>query len=155
RHERNERVFDIEAAKIAETDGCAAEQALHDLQLLMRKLQESVDQAEFVHHLQCRGVHGVTAEIAEEIGMLLQHYCLDARAPKQIAQHHTGRATANDAATGFNNAFGFFRRRTSVHDPALRHSRQVEGEANSLQDVPKRYPLCREMPRCTDAVASI
>ena len=64
---------------------------------LMRQLQESVDQPEFVHHLQCRGMHGVAAEITEEIGVLLQHHDLDAGAAKQIAEHHAGRAAADDA----------------------------------------------------------
>ena len=59
--------------------GALAEYAVHLLQLLMRKFQKPVDQAEFVHHLQRRGMHGVAAEIPEEIGVLLQHHDIDAR----------------------------------------------------------------------------
>ena len=63
----------------------AAELAVHLLQFLMRQLQEAVDQAEFIHHLQRRGMHGVAAKIPEEIGVLFQHHGVDAGAPQQIA----------------------------------------------------------------------
>ncbi len=48
--------------------------AVHFLQLLMRQFQESVDQAEFVHHLKRRGMHGVAAKIPEKIGVFFQHH---------------------------------------------------------------------------------
>ena len=70
----------------------------------MRQFQEPVDQPEFVHHLQRRGMHGVAAKIAEEIGMLLQHDHVDASAAEQIAQHHAGGPAADDAATDFHGA---------------------------------------------------
>ena len=94
-----------------------AELAVHLLQPLMRKFQESVDQAEFVHHLQRRGMHGVAAKIAEEIGMFLQHDRIDAGAAQQIAQHHAGRTAADDAAPGGDGARRrSFPRRAGVHD---------------------------------------
>ena len=75
-----------------------AELAVHLLQFLMRKFQETIDQAEFIHHLQRRGMHGVAAEIPEEIGMFFQHQGLDAGATQQISEHHAGRTAADDAA---------------------------------------------------------
>ena len=97
----------------------AAELAVHFLQLLMRKFQEPVDQAEFVHHLQRRGMHGVAAEIPEEIGVFLQHQRIDAGAPEQISQHHAGRAAADNAASGVDGAPGrSFRGSARIHDPA-------------------------------------
>ena len=67
----------------------------------MRQFQEAVDQPEFVHHLQRRGMHGVAAKIAEEVGVLFQHHDIDAGAPEQIAEHHAGRPAADDAAATF------------------------------------------------------
>ena len=63
----------------------------------MRQLQEVVDQAEFVHHLQGRGVHGVAAKIAKEVGVLFEHDGIDAGAPEQVAEHHAGGSAADDA----------------------------------------------------------
>ena len=42
----------------------------------------------------------VTAEVAEEIGVFFQHYYGHASTGQQIAQHHTGRSSAGDAARG-------------------------------------------------------
>ena len=81
----------------------------------MRQFQEAVDQAEFVHHLQRRGMHGVAAKIAEEIGVLLQHHDIDPGAPQQIAEHHAGRPAADDAATHCHRA-----RRFAVRELHLR-----------------------------------
>src|SRR6187200_258964 len=41
---------------------------------------------------------GVATEIAQEVGMLLQHYCSDAGPGQQKPEHHPGRAAAGDAA---------------------------------------------------------
>ena len=89
------------------------------LQPLMRKFQKSVDQAEFVHHLQRRGMHGVAAKIPEEIGVLFQHHVIDAGAAEQIAQHHAGRTAADDAAARGDGARRrSFPRSAGVHDLA-------------------------------------
>ncbi len=69
------------------------------LDLLMRQLEEFVEQAEFVHQFKRRGMNGVAAEIAKEIGVLLQHHHLDAGARQQEAEHHAGRSAAGDAAS--------------------------------------------------------
>ena len=65
----------------------------------MRQFQKTVDQPEFVHHLQRRGMHGIAAKIAEEVGVLFQHHDIDAGASEQVTEHHAGRAAADDAAT--------------------------------------------------------
>ena len=70
--------------------------------LLMRQLEELVEQAELVHHLQRRGMHGVAAEIAQEVGVLFQHRHRDAGARQQKAEHHAGRPAAGDAAGGLD-----------------------------------------------------
>ena len=73
---------------------CAAELA----HLLMRPLEELVEQPELVHDLERRGMDGVAAEVAEEIGVLLQHRHLDAGAGEQKPEHHAGGSAAGDAA---------------------------------------------------------
>lgn len=100
RHEGNERVLGAEPAEIGDPHGRAAKQAVHHLQALVRQLQEPIDQAELVHHLERRGMHGVAAKVAEEIRMPLQHHDVDAGASQEIAEHHAGRPAADDATSG-------------------------------------------------------
>jgi hypothetical protein len=44
-------------------------------------------------------MHGIAAKIPKEIGMLFQHQRFDAGAAQQVSQHHSGGATADDAAS--------------------------------------------------------
>ena len=98
--------FVVQTAEVGDADRSLAELAVHRLQPLVRKFQEPVDQAEFVHHLQRRGMHGVAAKIPEEVGVLLQHHDVDPGAPQQIAQHHAGGTAADDAAARGDGARG-------------------------------------------------
>ena len=41
---------------------------------------------------------GVAGEVAQEVGVLLQHQDVDARAREQEGEHHAGRPAARDAA---------------------------------------------------------
>ncbi len=68
--------------------------------LLVRQLEELVEQAELAHHVEGRGMDGVAAEIAQEVGVLLEHDHVDAGARQQEAEHEPARPTADDAATG-------------------------------------------------------
>jgi hypothetical protein len=43
---------------------------------------------------------GVAAEIAKEVGVLLEHHDIDASARQQEAEHDAGRAVAGDGACG-------------------------------------------------------
>ncbi len=90
--------FVVEATEVRDADRRLAELAVHGLQPLVRQFQKSIDQAEFVHHLQRRGMHGVAAKIPEEVGVLFQHHDVDPGAAQQIAQHHAGGTAADDAA---------------------------------------------------------
>jgi hypothetical protein len=69
----------------------------------MRQLQELVDQAQFNHQLEGRGMNRVASEIAEEISVLLQHHDLNAGARQQESQHHSSGTTAGDAALRRNH----------------------------------------------------
>ena len=117
RHEGDEGVSCLEPAEVRDADRSLAELSVHGLQPLMRKFQESVDQAEFIHHLQRRGMHRVAAKIPEEVGVFFQHHDIDPGASKQIAQHHARRATADDAASRGDAArWRWVLRRACVHD---------------------------------------
>src|SRR5271169_5625084 len=102
----------------------------------MRKLQEPVDQAQFVHDLQRRGMHGITTKITEEVGVLFQNHRLDAGAAEQVAQHHAGRTAADDAAAGFYRA-----RWLSLSGCALVHDLAfVGGSRSTAKRSPPRSP---------------
>ena len=51
-------------------------------------------------------MHGVAAEIAEEIRVLFQHRDIDAGASEEKAEHHAGRAAAGDGAGGCERCIG-------------------------------------------------
>ncbi len=57
-----------------------------------------VAEAELVDQVQGGGVHGVAAEVPQEVLVLLQHGDLDTGAGHEQAEHHPGRATADDEA---------------------------------------------------------
>ena len=63
---------------------CAGERA----HLAGAEARKALEQAELVHHLERRGMEGVAAEVAQEVGVLLEHGDLDAGAREQQAEHH-------------------------------------------------------------------
>ena len=134
--------------------------------LSMRQLEELIEQAELVHQLERRGVDGVAAEIAQEIGVLLQHHDVDAGAGQQKAQHHAGRAAAGDAAARVDglghgaspltrSCRARFRRRASRPETpseagaALGHhvaEQQQRPEASTRTAAPTSMPRSASMP---------
>jgi hypothetical protein len=66
--------------------------------LVVRKLQEFVEEAKLVHHFERGGVDGIAAKIAQKIGMLLEDQDFNARAREKVRQDHSGRPSAGDAA---------------------------------------------------------
>ena len=96
RHQRNEMAVGGEMREVGEHDAVVADHACKLAHLLMRPLEERVEQPELVHDLQGRGMDGVAAKVAEEIGVLLQHEHIDAGAGEQESAHHAGRPSAGD-----------------------------------------------------------
>src|SRR3954447_25947627 len=99
----------------------------------MRELQALIDQSQLVHHLQCRGMHGVAAKIPEEIIMLFQNHDIDAGASEKIAEHHAGWPATDDAAANLDHLsrrlFGthtHLSRRTSVDVGGVAESNRPE-----------------------------
>ena len=84
--------------EIGEGHALVADLTRERAHLLMRALQEIVENAELVHDLERRGMNGVAAEIAQKIGVLLQHHDVDAGAGQQEAQHHAGGTAAGNGA---------------------------------------------------------
>ena len=105
--------------------------------LLVRPREELVEQAELVHDLQRRGVDGVAAEVAQEVGVLLEHDDVDAGAREQEAEHHPGRTAAGDAAAGAERAGGVVGHGSSYTAPA-RLSKRGVGPAGAMQPVRRR-----------------
>ena len=58
-------------AEIANPDFGLANLSAEAFQLLMRTLQELVEQAELMHQFKRGGMYGISAKVAEEIRMLL------------------------------------------------------------------------------------
>ena len=98
RHQRDELAVRRQVAKIDHLNVFGADLRGQRFDLLMRQLQEFIDQAEFEHQLERRGMNRVAAEIAKEIGVLLQHHDVNAGARQQESEHHPGGAAAGDAA---------------------------------------------------------
>ena len=98
RHQRNEFAVGWQMAKIDHLNVFGADLRGQRFDFLMRQLQELVDQAEFKHQFERRRMNRVAAEIAKEIGVLLQHHDPDAGARQQESEHHSGGAAAGDAA---------------------------------------------------------
>jgi hypothetical protein len=100
RHESDEFALHRQVGEIGHHDRAAADLALDARELLVRPLQELLEQAQLVHYFERRRVHGIAAKIAQEVGVLLEHDGVDARAREEQPEHHPGGTAAGDAATG-------------------------------------------------------
>ena len=86
RHQRDEMAVGRQMREIGKDDALVADLSGELAHFLMRALEEIVENAELVHELERRGMDGVAAEIAQEIGVLLQHHDIDAGARQQKAR---------------------------------------------------------------------
>jgi hypothetical protein len=66
---------------------------------LVRTLEEVIQNAQFVHHFQGRGMNRVSAKITEKVGVFLQDNHVHSQARQQKTQHHAGGPASHDAAT--------------------------------------------------------
>ena len=98
RHQRDEFAVRRQMAEIDHPKVLGADLAGQCFDLLMRQLQEFVEEAELDHQFERRRMNRVAAKVAEEIGVLLEHRHVDAGAGQQESQHHSRRAAAGDAA---------------------------------------------------------
>src|SRR5665213_1417316 len=98
RHQRDELALRRQMAEVDHRNALGAHLECEPRHLVVRNLQKFVEQAELVHQLEGRGVHGVTAEVAEEVLVLLKHGDVDSGTRQQKAQHYSGRSAAGDGA---------------------------------------------------------
>ena len=88
RHQRDELAAGRQVAEIGDGISRVAERMRRSVAAFScGSLQELVEQAELVHQLERRGMDGVAAEIAQEVGVLLEHDDVDAGARQQEAEH--------------------------------------------------------------------
>jgi hypothetical protein len=99
RHEGDEAASGGKMGEIGEYDLLVADDAGDLVHLLVRQLEKLIEQAKLVHDLERRGMDRVAAEVAEEVGVLLQHHDIDAGASEQKPEHHPGRPAAGDGAS--------------------------------------------------------
>src|SRR5262245_11949426 len=66
--------------------------------LLVGPLEQLLQQAQFMHHFQRRGVDRVTTEVAQKVAMFLEHDDIYPRPREQKSDHHPGRPAADDTA---------------------------------------------------------
>jgi len=100
RHQRDEARDRRQVAEIGDIDPLAADQAAKPLGLVVRAREQLVQRAQLVEELERRRMDGVAAEIAEEVGMLLEHDRTDPGASEQKPRHHPRRAAADDEKLG-------------------------------------------------------
>ena len=84
-----------------EVDQCHLPTVHIDAQVVypaLRHRGELIPQSEVVDQSQCAGMHCVTAEVAQEVGVLLQQGHLNPGPGQQQTQHHACRAAADDRA---------------------------------------------------------
>src|SRR5260370_26461685 len=78
-----------------------AELRAEHARFLMRQLQKVIEDTQFVHHFERRRMNRVAAEVAQKIGVLLEHENVDPGPREQKREHHPrGSATRDTAARG-------------------------------------------------------
>ena len=79
-------------------EAAVVELHLHAVQQPVRDACEALAEAELVEQGQGGRVHGVAAEVAQEVGVLLQHRDLDPGPGHEQPEDHPGRAAPDDEA---------------------------------------------------------
>ncbi len=98
RDERDEGAADLQVAEVGDRHHGVADLAAELAEFLVREPQELVEQPELVQHLERRRMDRVTAEVPQEVRVLLEHHDRHPGARQQEPEHHPRRATADDAA---------------------------------------------------------
>src|SRR5438874_11511440 len=98
RHQRNELAARRQPAEIRKGVFAIPEERADGGCPLMRQLKKPIEQPKLADELERRWMDGVAAEVAQEVGMLLQHHEVDAGTREQKAEHEPARPSANNAA---------------------------------------------------------
>ena len=89
-----------QVGEIRQADGIVPDLSRQMAHFLMRTLEKIVENAQFVHDFERRGMNRVAAKIAQKVGMLLQHDNIHSHAGQQKTQHHASRTASGDTALG-------------------------------------------------------
>jgi hypothetical protein len=100
RHHRDERRGRAQVRQVADRIVSPGDADLRLMHPVMRPREEPAEHAELVEHLHRRGVDGVAAEIAEEVGVLLEHPHAHPSAREKQSGHHARRPAADDQDIG-------------------------------------------------------
>jgi hypothetical protein len=98
RHEREELAVGRQVPEVRHGDSHLAHLGAELQHFLVRQREKVREQSELVHHLEGRGMDGVAAEVAQEVGVLLENQHVHAGAGQKEPEHHAGRPAAGDAA---------------------------------------------------------
>ncbi len=119
RHEGNELAARRQVGEIRDRERRVADLAFEFAGFVMGAPEKILEQAELVHQLEGRGMDRIAAEIAEEVGVLLEDEDADAGARQKEAQHHAGRAAARDGAADLHGFGGSCSVRAIIHGDHL------------------------------------
>ena len=97
-HEGDEAAVRRQVGKVGDRHRRAADVAGELPYLLVGALEEVLQEPQLVHHLQGRGVDGIAAEVAQEVGVLLQDEDVHPGTSEEEAEHHAGRPAPRDTA---------------------------------------------------------
>src|ERR1700678_558904 len=86
-HQGDELTRSGDVAEIADLEGIVSEDAAGGGKLLVGELQEVLEQTQFREDRERGGMHGVAAEIAEEIVVLFEDRDRDALAGEEVTEH--------------------------------------------------------------------
>jgi hypothetical protein len=100
RHERDEPATRRKMPEVDGRDGFVAEAKGELLYSLVWDFQKRIENSKLAHEFERRRVNGVTAKVAEEVGVLFEHRDIDARSREKQTEHNARGATARDAAAG-------------------------------------------------------
>ena len=109
RHECEKLAVRRNVRKIPERHHVWSDHGCQVRDFLVGPSQEIVEQAEFVHELQCRGVDRIAAKIAQEIAVLLEDGHRDSGSCQEKPEHHAGGASPGNRAAHLHDALAYFK----------------------------------------------
>ncbi len=140
-------VGELRRQRAKQVDGChsGARRQVQPAHLGVAQLEQALGEPQLIQELQHRGVQGVAAKVALEVGVALQQNDRNALAGEQEREHRAARATPDDAAGRLPHAcgpraviFSSLRHRTSPRRIAL-----VAGFTTGLKSVAARPASAR------------
>jgi len=105
-HERNEFGVSGKMGEVGHGDRSVADGDRHPADLGVGKLEELLEEVEFIEDLESGGVDGVTAKVAEEVCVFFEDGDGNALAREKEAEHNSCRASADNAAGGGERVAG-------------------------------------------------